>query len=280
MRFYFNNVNDDLVFRDLVIRNEKPAVDYFLGVFSKPILEYVGKHIAKVQPSKVYDFENQRYIDVYNISIIGAYYEFIAKQFLNLGEGKKNIPQWDALKIYKGKCRLYTYVNVITTHYFYKHPVLVDKGGGLTQVPRDIKEALFVDSELLFQKLCDYLYDEDDSLEFSQAVKEEIDKARDELRTKMSKQGENIGERDYWVLKYSVVEEYNTDETAKLLESFFNHPLAEMERTQVQSRLSQWKLRAIQHLTDVILASANTMKYPNLRGLIIRHNNIKNNKGK
>lgn len=279
MRYNLNSVDDDLSFRDQVITNKKESVDFFLSVYSKPILEYVGKNIVKVAPSQVYDFTNKRFLDVYSIGVSGLYYEFIAAKFPKIGEENANIPQWNALRNYNGAndCRLFTYLNVITIRHFCNNPIKEDKARGITKGRGEVDEASFVDSDMLFQKLCDYLYDEDESLEFTQAIKEELDKAKHELREKTPKVGGINGERDYLVLSYSVVYEYESDVIAELLEEFLPRPIAEMKRSQIQTRLSQWKLRAIQHLTDIILDPKNKKKYPNVRGLINRHNNIKKN---
>ena len=121
MKTRLNDVNDDLAFVRRVIGNEKEPVDYFLKVFSKPLLEYVGRCILKLQPVEVFNPDEHTFTAYsYSAGCISLYYKFIAEEF---AAASNFTPQWDKLRYYESasRSRLATYLNVITTRYFYRH---------------------------------------------------------------------------------------------------------------------------------------------------------------
>jgi len=91
-----------------IVNNERSAVDYFIGDFSLPILNYVTAWVLFLKSGS--DAADEIY---------GEYYMFIAAPF---DPGNDNLPEWHKVSLYKGTkgAKLYTYVNRITVNYFIK----------------------------------------------------------------------------------------------------------------------------------------------------------------
>lgn len=263
MEFKFNSTADDMAFRDRVINNEPSAVNYFLKKYSWPFLNYIGREIMHENPCRVYDFDSQCYKDDYAMGLLGEYYFFIAAKIVPP-------PQWDKLRMYKGFCGLYTYINVITTRHFLKLKAgeskvpsnpgdddsgeINNNGGSKNEIEIGTNDIFFENGDA------------------EKETKELAMRALDDLKTRVStSKGKKIdGEKDYWVLFYSI-NGYDNYTIAEELEGYLPRPLMEMERLDVQTRVAQWKLRAIYHLVDLILDKKNEKKYSELRSQIIRH---------
>ncbi len=94
----------DLEFACRVVKNDQEAVDYFIGDFSHPILNYIYSNVLWLKSNP----------DTYQ-DLSGDYYLFIAAPFAPLAG-------WSKIKAYKGKnnAKLYSYVNKIASNYFRK----------------------------------------------------------------------------------------------------------------------------------------------------------------
>lgn len=103
-----NNINSDIEMARRIGSNDSDAVNYFLTVFSRPMLEYIGKNIMH----RTGIFANGAL--AYSPSVYGEYYDFISSPIAN------SIPQWRKLELYKGKARLNSYVTTITVRHFIK----------------------------------------------------------------------------------------------------------------------------------------------------------------
>lgn len=102
------DINSDIEIAHRVEANNPETVDYFLSVFSRPMLEYIGKKImcrTGVLTNGVLS---------YSPSVFGEYYEFISSPIID------GSPQWRKLSLFKGNARLITYVTTITTRHFIK----------------------------------------------------------------------------------------------------------------------------------------------------------------
>ena len=77
-------VEGDLEIARRVVENDTIAVNYFLGEFSNPILDYVGKEIMHADGCHINDDLH------YYMAVSGDYYEFIGAKF------EKNTPGSDS----------------------------------------------------------------------------------------------------------------------------------------------------------------------------------------
>ena len=83
-------VEADLEIAKRVVNNDKQSVHYFLGEFSIPFLDYIGREIMK---------EEGCYINgilCFYTDVSSQYYEFIGAKFID----KK--PTWHKVTLYKG----------------------------------------------------------------------------------------------------------------------------------------------------------------------------------
>lgn len=81
-----------------VVRNDKKAVNYYLGVLSLPIISHIEKNII-------------------HRDILSEFYEFLSNPF----NKQLDIPEWHKVALYKGEsCRLDSYTSLITTRHFCK----------------------------------------------------------------------------------------------------------------------------------------------------------------
>ena len=92
----------DLEFAGRIVKNDQEAVDYFIGDFSHPILNYIYANVLWLKSDP----------DVYQ-ELSGDYYLFIAAPFAPLAG-------WSKIKAYKGKnnAKLYSYVSKMASNYF------------------------------------------------------------------------------------------------------------------------------------------------------------------
>ena len=279
MYFKPTNIKEDMELRDQVIENEKDAVQGFLDNFSKPILQFVGQYIKKVQPIDVYSFERKAYYKDYAIPITGEYYMFIAAKFPGEekdGEAHIPAPQWNVLRYYSAAndSRLYNYVNIITIRHFKKLAIQSDKSD----------EIHSLEEKDVFDFLAKIYYDQDFSYEdLSQDIMKDLYTALNDLRCISSKE-KNIGnignfkfdgEKDYQVLKLCIMYDYEWNDIAEKLKEYFPAPfphslkdLPDKDKKMIQTRIAQWKKRAINHFTNLIYRSD---KYKYLKSAISKH---------
>lgn len=288
MEFKHRTIYEDMDYRDHVVDNCKEYVDDFLNVFSKPILQYVGQKIMGVCPVEVYSFENKCYYKDYAIPVVGQYYMFIAAKHPGdekEGEAPIEVPQWNALRTYTGEknSTLQHFVSLITVRHFNK---IAAKSSPETPVdmdddPNKDKEVQEANSQKeIFCILKKIIFDQESSNnDLSEEIKNDLLKALNGLRTITPNRGLKKyrfdGEKDYKVLYYSFMCDYNWEDIAEELQTYFEKsfsgPLQEIpdkEKREIQTRISQWKIRAILHLTDFICQSD---KFNCLKSAIIQH---------
>lgn len=288
MNFKHRTIYEDLDYRDHVVDNCKEYVDDFLNVFSRPVLQFVGEKIMNVCPVEVYSFENKCYYEDYAIPVVGQYYLFIAAKHPGdekEGEAPIEVPQWNALRTYSAEkeSSLLHYVNLITIRHFNKiaaksiPETTVDLDNN-TNKDKDVqKEDSQKDIFCILKKI---VYDQEVSYnDLSEEIKNDLLKALNELRTITPNNGLNKcrfdGEKDYKVLLYSCMYDYDWSDIAEELEEYFAKPfsrslqeISDNEKRGIQTRLSQWKIRAILHLTYYICQSD---KFNYLKSAIIQH---------
>lgn len=271
MKIRLENLSDDLSFARRVIDNEKKPVLFFLTDFSKPLLEYIGRCILKLPPAEIYHSGENSFTEYsYSVGCSSLYYKFIAEAF---PEAADFLPQWDRLRYYEqtGTARLVTYLNVITTRYFYRHhPDTFDdtneeqrKLKGERRSGKDIDPDLlhsYDDSERLYLLLCAKLQDKDEEVDFSEEMYAELEVARKMLKEKFAK-----------VVEYCYFSNLPTMEIAERMRDDFETDPRLMSRKDIQTRISQWKNRAIASLTNIILNDKNKQLFPNMRTFISNH---------
>ena len=248
--FRLNDIADDVAFAKRVIANEKCAVSFFLGVYSKPLMEYIGRNVLKLIPLPVYNPTDENVPEIekfdevsYGIGCYGAYYEFIAAKFLENGR----LPQWDKLGYYtvSPKSRFYTYLSVITVRHFLKHHPEKDTKAS------DDESCSYDDNERMYLLLCMRLHDNADDVTFTEAMFRELDLARSMLKPK-----------DARIIELTCFSNLSTMEIAnEMKDEFESDPLA-MKKKDVQTRISQWKNRAIVRLCGIITADKNRHLFP------------------
>lgn len=251
-KFRFNNIEDDLAFVKQVMANDKNAVSFFLEVYSKPLMEYIGRKVLKLVPLPVYNptdekvSELEKYDELsYGIGCYGAYYEFVAAQFLENGR----LPQWDKLRYYVAspKSRFYTYLSVITVRHFLKHHPDKDTNTG------DDESCSYDDNERMYLLLCLRLHDNAEDVTFTEAMFSELDLARSMLKPKDAK-----------IIELTCFTNLSTMEIATEMEDEFESNPSTMSKKDVQTRISQWKNRAIVRLSGIITANKNKHLFPSL----------------
>ena len=251
MKFRHETLEDDMVYRDHVLENEREYVNDFLGPFSKDILQYVGKYFMIVQPSVVYNQVNKSYYEDYASPMKSDFYMFIAKPFF-VGDDNVNmsnpIPQWNNLRKYEAKnnCKLHSFVYTITFREFYKRAKTLQKSPDVGTV---FTEEVFNFFEQLF-------YDQDvSSDDFGAEIQTDLRNALTDLRNINTNtvNEDNVrykfdGEKDYRVLELCIMYEYDWEDVADELRDYFKKPfsgpLSEIpteEKKDIQSRIAQWK---------------------------------------
>ncbi len=249
-KFRLNDINDDLAFVKRVIENDRNAVAFFLEVYSKPLMEYIGRSILKLMPLPIYKPRNSgvsvsEQFDEYSYGIgcYGSYYEFIAAKFLV----ESKLPQWDKLCYYdmSPRSRLYTYLSVITTRHFLKnHP---DKEKAINNG----ETSSYDDNERLYLMLCFGLQDHDEEVVFTDEMFKELELARSLLK-----------EKDAKIIELACFSNLSTMEIAQQMENEFEPALTTMNKKDIQTRISQWKNRAIVRLSGIITSSKNKHLFP------------------
>ena len=248
--FKLNDIHDDLAFVGRVRANDKSAVAFFLEKYSKPLLEYIGRNILRMPPLPVYNpttgkaTELERFDEYsYGIGCYGMYYEFIAAKFPGAGK----LPQWDKLSYYAEdpKSRLYTYLSVITVRHFLKHHPDREKTTGGDE------DSYYDDNERLYLMLCLKLQDRDEDTVFSEEMYQELEMARAMLKP-----------RDAKIIELACLTDLPTMEIARQMRDEFENDPSDMSRKDLQTRISQWKNRAIVRLTGIITADRNKHLFP------------------
>lgn len=275
MRFKHTNIHEDLDYKDHVVNNEKVYVNDFLTSFSKHILQYVGEKIIKVTPVELYDFASNTYYKDYSIPLAGEYYLFVAAKFLE-GIDEYNrptkVPHWDVIRNYSGanNCTFFSYVNLITIRHFNK--IAIQDGKEPPVAPQS--------QDLIFSFLSRIYYDQDlPHNELNEALQTDLQDALNDLKDITPQNPDKSfrfdGEKDYRVLELCCMYNYDWDDIADELEDYFTTPfsvplteLPEKEKKAVQTRISQWKKRAIHHLTSLI---CKRDKYNYLKSAILLH---------
>ena len=286
-RFKLNDLADDLAFVKRIMANEKDAVAFFLGTYSKPLLEYIGRSVLKLMPLPVYMSEGRgkrsadpsqtmapsktnpelEQFDKYSYSIqcYGEYYLCIAKKFnempaqrgLSVVGHRVNIPQWDKLGYYAknpGAPRLYTYLSVITVRHFLKHHPDEDEDYKSSQTGKSAKNdeiCSYDENERLYLILSLKLKDRDDDVVFSEEMFHELQVARGMLKT-----------RDAQVIELTCFSDLSTMEIAEEMKDEFETAPSTMRKKDVQTRISQWKNRALVRLSNIITAEKNKKLFP------------------
>jgi len=272
------NVEDDKKFRDDIVANVKDAVDFFLGDYSIPILNGIGRSMHRSIPffvgSSNISIDNQEYLDDeeiivndndinYYVALSGPYYEFISKPYNN---GK---PEWIVLSQYNGdkNARLHNYIIRAFTRYIFKEYMKISKNKGIVRPPKSGINTVEAES-YLFNILMDTLYDEE--VDF---ITEEI---VGEIKSALGLFGQTKKNEDYMkIINLSIFEEHTTDEIAETLGEWFAKPLKDLSRKDIQTRISQWKQRAIKQFAKFILDSNNEKNFQNLWSYVSEHINKK-----
>lgn len=252
--FRLNDIDGDLTFVKRVMANDREAVFYFLETYSKPLLEYIGRNILKMMPLPVYNPRQDKTSELeqfdeysYGIGCYGMYYEFIAALFKEISKQ----PQWDKLGYYaeNPRSRLYTYLSVITTRYFLKHHP--DRADGKWADDGDISS--YDENERLYLMLSLKLQDKDDEVVFSEEMYQELEVARTMLKA-----------RDARIIELACFSDLTTMEIAQQMKDEFDSDPSAMNRKELQTRISQWKNRALVRLSGIITAEKNKQLFPSL----------------
>ena len=229
------NIDGDLEIARRVVENDTATVNYFLGEFSAPILDYVGKNIMKTSGCLVNDKLH------YYMEHSGEYYEFIGAKFEN------NIPQWNKISLYRAtqnkgeyEARLYTYVNVITVRHFIALKQKKDKNKweNLDDMPESMTISILKEYEG---------FDE-----ISLAEEKEEYKELDIAWAKLP-------ERDQLILTYLVIQDANPldifDEMIQYVDTKISPDQFSVK--QKQDAMSLMKRRAKKHLCNLIVEQRN-----------------------
>lgn len=214
-----------------VVKNDVQAVHYFLGEFSIPFLDYIGKEIMKEEE---YYINNEWH---YYLNISGDYYKFIGAEF------KDDKPTWHKVSLYKGiknkgtkEARLYTYINTITVRHFIALKKKKDK----------IKEKSFED---MFESVSISILKEYDG--FDEILLKQDPQEYKELDVAWGK----LPQKDQLILKYLVIEELNPleifDEMIQYVQTTID-PIS-FTKKQKQDAMSLMKQRAKKHLRELII---------------------------
>lgn len=228
-------VEGDMEIARRVVNNVPSAVNYFMGEFSKPFLDYIGKNIMK---------NEGEYIDgalCFYPSVSGDYYEFIGAQFVD------RTPTWYKVSLYRGRmndgyktARLYTYINTITVRHFLKLKKKSDKDTlvYIDDMPEPMSMSVLKD----YSGFDEISFDEEDP-RFK-----ELDAA-----------WQKLPERYRLILKYLVIED---KDPLEIFDEMIKHVRATMPpeqytRKQKQDAMSLLKRYAKRRLRELIVEQRN-----------------------
>lgn len=231
-------VEGDLEIARRVVDNDMVTVNYFLGEFSNPILDYVGKEIMQADGCLLNGDLH------YYMEVSGDYYEFIGAKF------EKNTPTWHKLSLYRAtqnrggtEARLYTYVNVITVRHFIALKQKMDKNSweNIDDMPESMSISILKE------------YNGFDEIWLAEEHEEykEIDIAWSKLP-----------EKDQLILTYLVIQDANPldifDEMIQYVDTKISPDQFSVK--QKQDAMSLMKRRAKKHLADLIIELKNKKK--------------------
>lgn len=251
------SVEGDLEIAKMVVSNDDAAVHYFLGEFSKPFLNYIGREIMKVEGCYVNGTL------CYYPDISADYYTFIGAKFINQTEyfadnlidkynkdlslnnlvETKLVPTWHKVALYKGiknkgtkDARLYTYINTITVRYF----ITIKK-----KLEKNREEKI---DDMLESQSVSILKDYDG---FDEIILSDDDPRYKELKTAW----DALKEKYRLILKYLVIENRKPldifDEMVQYIKTEI--PPEQYTVKQKQDAMSLLKNRAKKHLRKLIL---------------------------
>lgn len=225
------SVEGDLEIARRVVKNEETVVQYFLGEFSIPFLDYIGGEIMKLDVSFINGSK------CFYPCVVSEYYEFIGAKFF---DGK---PTWHKVALYKGvknkgtkEARLYTYINTITVRHFIalKKKENKNKEKSLDEMTESLNVSILKE------------YDGFDEILLSEEhnKRSELDIAWDILPKK-----------DQLILKYLVIDEMNPLEIFDEMIQYVQTEIAPdlYTRKQRQDAMALMKRRAKAHLRDLIV---------------------------
>lgn len=235
---HMRTVEGDLEIARRVVENDTIAVNYFLGEFSNPILDYVGKEIMHADGCHINGDLH------YYMEVSGDYYEFIGAKF------EKNTPTWHKLSLYRATqnrggtvARLYTYVNVITVRHFIALKQKMDKNSweNIDDMPESMSISILKE------------YNGFDEIWLAEEHEE-----YKELDIAWSK----LPEKDQLILTYLVIQDANPldifDEMIQYVDTKISPDQFSVK--QKQDAMSLMKRRAKKHLADLIIELRNKKK--------------------
>ncbi|MBR3884695.1 MAG: hypothetical protein IKJ31_08085 [Bacteroidaceae bacterium] len=251
------SVEGDLEIARRVVCNDKIAIHYFLGSFSIPFLNYIGREIMKLEGCYVngilcyypdisadyYTFIGAEFIKPIDKFV----YKYFEKSYVNLSMNNSTedeyIPTWYKVALYKGvknkgvkEARLYTYINTITVRHFINLKKKLDK-----------KNEKNID-DMLESESVSILIDHNG---FDELILSEENPKYEELREAW----DSLKERDRLILKYLVIENRKPleifDEMIQYVRT--NIPIEQYTRKQKQDVISLMKSQAKRHLRELIL---------------------------
>ena len=227
------SIEGDLEIARRVVENDGQTVNYFMGIFSRPMLEYIGEKIMKYEGV---------YLDgtlCYYPSVSTQYYEFIGKSF------KNNVPTWHPVALYKGTrnkgdkdARLYSYINTITVRHFINQKKKEDK----TKEKEKSESDLIENMDLCILKE----YEGFDEIDLDLHTEEE---------NELMRAFRMLPEREQIVLQLTVMDEENSLEVFEELIPYLDtekNPHT-FNRKQRQDAVSLLKGRAKMHLRKLII---------------------------
>ena len=287
MKFRHRNINEDMEYRDHVVENCEEYVNDFLTSFSRPVLQYVGEKLLKVTPVEQYSFVNKTYYNDYAIPVIGDYYLFIAAK--HPGDEKENDlpitePQWNALRTYSAanSCMLCDYVRIVTIRHFNKIAAKTKGKEVETTVSsitrsKDKNHEELVSQDEIFDLVAKIFYDQDiTDDDLAEDIRRDLRNALNELKDITPNGNFRFdGKKDFRVLELCCMYDYKWDDIADELREYFPEPipdvfseLSDIEKKSIQTRIAQWKKRAILHLTNLIYKSH---RYKYINSAVIQH---------
>ena len=221
-------IEADLEFARRIAANQQQAVDYFLNVFSRPLVEYIAANIMKYEAV---------YLDgvlCYYPQLISEYYEFIAARL----EGPK--PEWRKVALYaaQNEARFYSYINTISVRHFIKVEAREEKNNIICLTEKGDLETL--------RKYNGF---DADSLMHQQS--DEIIWAWRQLP-----------ERDRLILNCTVIEERDTEEVFDMIKKLveWKTPPEQLSPKKRQDAVALLKRRAKKHLRLLIIAYRNKQR--------------------
>lgn len=228
-------IDADLEIARRIVGNDSQTVDYFLGRFSQPFLNYIGNGIMRCQPMYVNG------VACYYPMIASEYYEFIGAAFAN------DLPTWHKIALYRGitndgkrQARLYTYVSTITVRYFLKRKQKEDRAKEKMLKNNSVGMIENMDVSILLK------YDGFDEIDLEKECKEE---------SEFDWAWKQLSPKDRLILQRLVIEECEPVDAFDELIDFVDTqiPAESYTRKQRQNAMSLLKQRAKTHLRKLIV---------------------------